>query len=32
MKKIKELIEFIVLTAIIFGGMYAICLAGYLFN
>ena len=32
MKKIKEFAEFVVLATIIFGGMYAVCLAGYLFD
>lgn len=32
MKKIKEVAEFVAIAAILFGGMYAVCLAGYLFN
>lgn len=32
MKKIKAFAEFIALAAIMFVGMYAICLAGYLFD
>ena len=32
MKKIKEVAEFVAIATILFGGMYAVCLAGYLFN
>ena len=32
MKKIKEYAEFVAIAAIMFVGMYAVCLAGYLFD
>lgn len=32
MKKVKSILEHIAIAAILFGGMYAVCLAGYLFN